>query len=316
MLCGTSLGEGRVSPQAFKTCSGSGATGHAAACLKCFSDPKRKNGPKALVQLAAQHAGRQASTLDFGEGRPAIRDDEIICYVTWHSKTKAGELICADCWDEGHRATLPEEIQDTIEEEEENIHELQQELQAGLIFCPPLGRVELADMDIMSRFLRLAEIEDSVELRLKLLRGFLTSLPDPSPLSHLADIHLLGDSDDTFNETKREDWARFTVAVQETIDETRLKFNPVATAHSAHSGQDRHRLPFPADLERFGQQAAIHLEHTMGVHQVNKLANDLSPQAQGALYMAGFNANAGSFSETQHLMLAKHIQRVLARVFT
>ena len=122
--------------------------------------------------------------------------------------------------------------------------------------------------------------------------------------------------DDTFNETKREGWARFTVAVQETIDETRLKLNPVATKHSAHSSQDRHRLPFPADLERVGQQAAIHLEHTMGVDQVNKLANDLSPQAQGALYMAGFNANAGSFSETQHLMLAKHIQRVLARVFT
>jgi len=80
--------------------------------------------------------------------------------------------------------TLPEEIQDTIEEEEENMHELHQELQAGLIFCPPLGRVELADTDIMSRFLRLAEIEDSVESRPKLLSGFLTSLPDPSPLSN------------------------------------------------------------------------------------------------------------------------------------
>ena len=167
-------------------------------------------------------------------------------------------------WDEGHRATLPEEIQDTIEEEEENIHELHQELQAGLIFCPPLGRVELAYTDIMSPFLRLAEIEYSVELRLKLLMGVLTSLPYPSPLSHLADIHLLGDFHDTFNETKREDWARFTVAVQETIDETRLKLNLVATAHSAHSGQDCHRLPFTADLERFGQQAAIHLEHSMG----------------------------------------------------
>jgi len=102
------------------------------------------------VQLAAKHASRQASTVDFGEGRPAIRDDEIICYVTWHSKAKASELICFECWEEVHRATLPEEIQDTTEDQEDEMLELRKELQAGLVFSPPLGHVELADTGTMT----------------------------------------------------------------------------------------------------------------------------------------------------------------------
>ena len=311
--CGTSLGEGRANSQAFKTCSGSGPAGHAAACLRCFSNPMSKSGPRALVQLAAQHAGKQASTLDFGVGRPAVKEEKIMCYVTWQSKEKTGELICVDCWEGGHRATSSEEIIHAIEEEEEEIRDLHYELQAGLGCSPPLGRVEMVDTDTMSRFLRLTEMEESLDECLLLLVEFLSSLPRLSPLANLAGMHLAGNTHDTFNKTTQEDWTRFRLAVQNTIDETRLRLDPQAKAHGAHSSQNRIRLPFPADLLRFGQQAAIYLEDPTGVRQVNKLANDLSDQAQGALYMAGFNTNDGAFAETQHLMLATQIQRVVTR---
>ena len=61
-----------------------------------------------------------------------------------------GELICFESWDEVHRATLPKKIQDTTEDQEDEMLELHKELQAGLIFSPPLGRVELADTGTMT----------------------------------------------------------------------------------------------------------------------------------------------------------------------
>ena len=45
---------------------------------------------------------------------------------------------------------MPKKIQDTTEDQEDEMLELHKELQAALIFSPPLGRVELADTGTMT----------------------------------------------------------------------------------------------------------------------------------------------------------------------
>ena len=96
----------------------------------------------------------------------------------------------------------------------------------------------MVDTDTMSRFPRLTEMEEFLDECLLLLVEFLTSLPSFSPLANLAGMHLAGNTHDTFNKTTQEDWTRFRLAVQNTIDEMRLRLDQQAKALGAHSSQD------------------------------------------------------------------------------
>ena len=305
---------GGSSKVSFVSCCGDeGVAGHAAVCLSCFSAPHRKSENKkglALVQLASRKVGVAASSLDFGEGLPAIKDGQVLAYVTYSSADKTGQLVCVDCWENGARALGERAVPrpaahrldlgaDQWEEAQVSlqslVHELPQDVDitrraaASVMSCesPSVASPPL-DSTLYNKVLRILLLDESNPAFMQeSLAAFLLNSSVPFLLVEEASRQLRWNAQGRRfdGEVSVADWRRFIDDLQQAVTD----LVPVASVKEVDQ-----------ELARFSGRAAIILEEMTqeSVVMVSGMAQRLSVSAQGRLVAVGFDQHLHGFPLT------------------